>query len=283
MALGKALGKLLYWAIPARRKVSCINLQIAFPELDDTELEALNRKHFISMGRALIEAALGWWGSDKQIKKLTHTEGLEHLQDTIENHNTILLGAHFSSLEIGGRIIAHNMPVHGTYRPHQNALIEYFVAKQRALQYGKVIPKSNIRDMIKSIKNHHPTWYATDQNFRGKGSIPVPFFGIDAPSNPGTSRLAKMTNAKVIPCISVRLLDKNEKRRGYLMRFLPPVENFPSKDLTDDTTRLNAYIEAFAAEFPDQYLWTHKRYKHLDSDNKDFYQDYIENQGSNCE
>jgi len=282
MALGKALGKLLYIAVPSRRKISCINLQIAFPELNDTELASLNRKHFISMGRGLIEAALGWWGTDKQIRALSHTEGLEHLQETIKEHNVILLGAHFSSLEVMGRIIAQNMPLHCTYRPHQNALIEYFVAKQRSLQYGKAIPKSNIREMIKSIKNHHPTWYATDQNFRGKGSVLVPFFGIEAPSNPGTSRLAKMTGAKVIPCIGVRLYDKNEKRSGYLLRFLAPIENFPSKDLTKDTTRLNAIIESSAIEFPDQYLWTHKRYKYLNSDSKDFYQDYMKSHGSNC-
>ncbi|MEE9328056.1 MAG: lipid A biosynthesis lauroyl acyltransferase [Cocleimonas sp.] len=283
MAIGKMLGKLLYLALSSRRKVSCINLKIAFPELSTIELESLNQKHFITLGRGLIEAALGWWGSGKQIKQLTHIEGLEYLEETIKNHNVILVGTHFSSLEIGGRIIAQNMPLHCTYRPHQNALIEYLVAKQRALQYGKAIPKSNIREMIRSIKNHNPTWYATDQNFRGKGSILVPFFGIETPTNPGTSRLAKMTGAKVIPCIFVRLYDENDDRKGYLVRFLPPLDNFPSKDLLKDTRRLNQIIEVFAQEFPDQYLWTHKRYKYYDSENKDFYKEYLTNNGSPCE
>ena len=274
MSLGRGLGKLLYISLPARRKISCINLKIAFPELTHQELQTLNREHFISLGRGLIEAALGWWGSDEKILKLAHVEDLEYLESALKEGHVILLGAHFSSLEVGGRMLAHYMPLHVVYRPHQNELIEYLVAIKRDKQYGKAIPKTRMRDMIKSIKQGFPTWYATDQNYRGKGSIPVPFFGIDAPTNPGTARLAKMTKAKVIPCITVRLLNDKEKRKGYLIRALPPVENFPSDDTFEDTSRLNQILEELIREFPEQYLWTHKRYKNYASENRDFYQEY---------
>jgi len=274
MLLGKGLGKLLYFALPSRRKVSAINLEIAFPDLTSSELEQRNRQHFISLGKGLFEAALGWWGTDKQIKKLAHTEGLEHLENTLKKHPVILLGAHFVSLEMLGRIVALHMPLHAVYRPHQNKLLDYLVDRQRNKQYGKVIPKNNIRDMIKSIKNGFPVWYATDQNYRSKGSILVPFFGIETPTNTGTSRLARMTNAKIIPCITVRLDDKNEKRKGYLLRVLPPLEDFPSDDLLKDTSRLNTIIEEQIQDFPSQYLWTHKRYKNYASEKRDFYKEY---------
>jgi len=283
MALGAVIGKLLYIALPSRRKISCINLEIAFPELTATQRETLNRKHFISLGRGLIEAALGWWGSDKKIQKLAHVEDLEILENALKDHRVILLGAHFSSLEVGGRMLARFMPLHVVYRPHQNELIEYLVAAKRDKQYGKAIPKTRMREMIKSIKDGFPTWYATDQNYRAKGSILVPFFGQDAPTNPGTSRLAKMTGAKVLPCITVRLLDDADKRQGYLIRAIPTVEDFPSGDALQDTTKLNLILEKLIREFPDQYLWTHKRYKHYQSENKDFYKDYIANSpDTNC-
>ncbi len=283
MAIGKLIGKLLYLAVPTRRKISCINLSIAFPELSATEIEALNRKHFISMGRGLVEAALGWWGSDKQIKKLTHVEDIDYLKAALKEGPVILLGVHFSSLEVGGRMLAQQMPLHVVYRPHQNELIEYLIALKRDKQYGKAIPKTQIRDMIKSIRAGHPAWYATDQNYRDKGSILAPFFGVDAPTNPGTSRLAKMTKATIIPSITVRLLDDSEPRKGYLIRASKPVKNFPSDNALEDTTRLNHILEDLIREFPDQYLWTHKRYKHYESENKDFYQDYLkENNKTNC-
>ncbi len=284
MALGKSLGVLLYNVLPSRRKISCINLEIAFPELTSAELADLNRRHFISMGQGTLEAALGWWGSDKKIQKLSHIEGIEDLEKSLENNNIILLGAHFVCLEVGGRIMAQHLPLHSTYRPHQNQLIEHLVAVQRSIKYGKTIPKHNIREMIKSVKNGSPTWYATDQNYRGKGSISVPFFGIDAPSNPGTSRLAKMTGAKIMPAISVRLNNPKDTRKGYLVKLLPPLENFPSDDLYEDTKRLNHIIEDFIKDYPEQYLWTHKRYKHYAEENRDFYAEYLSNNpNSNCQ
>lgn len=283
MALGKGLGELLYTVLHSRRKISCINLEIAFPELTAEELESLNRQHFISLGQGVFEAALGWWGSDAQIKKLSHVEGIEHLHDALKDNKVIILGAHFASLEVGGRIMAQHMPLHVTYRPHQNPLVEYLVATQRAKKYGKAIPKNNIRKIIKGIKNGSPTWYATDQNYRAKGSILVPFFGKDAPTNPSTARLAKMTKAKVMPGITVRLLNKKDKRKGYLIRILPPLDNFPSDDTLQDTTRLSRILEEFIREFPEQYLWTHKRYKNYDTENKDFYKEYTETSpGTNC-
>lgn len=283
LSLGKALGILLYNTLPSRRQISAINLEIAFPKLNAEELVKLNREHFISMGQGTLEAALGWWGSDKIIKKLSHFEGFEHLEETMKHSNIILLGAHFVSLEVGGRMMALQTPLHVTYRPHQNELIENLVAAQRDKKYGKAIPKRNIRDMIKSVKNGSPTWYATDQNYRGKGSINVPFFGIDAPSNPGTSRLAKMTGAKIIPVICVRLNKTNDSRKGYLGKYLPPLDNFPSDNLYEDTKRLNQIIEDFIKDYPEQYLWSHKRYKHYADENKDFYVEYLKNNpNSNC-
>ena len=275
MFIGKALGILLYKVLPSRRKVSCINLEIAFPDLTAKELTKLNRDHFISMGQGTLEAAMGWWSSDKKINNYSHIEGLENLKSSLEKDNIILLGAHFICLEVGGRIMAQQMPLHVTYRPHQNELIEYLVSTQRDKKYGKAIPKRNIREMIKSVKNGSPTWYATDQNYRGKGSINVPFFGVDAPSNPGTSRLAKMTGAQIMPAICVRLNNSKDTRKGYLIKFLPPIENFPSEDLYEDTKRLNHIIEKLIRDYPEQYLWTHKRYKHYAKENRDFYAEYL--------
>lgn len=284
MSFGKAVGILLYKVLATRRQISCINLEIAFPELNAKELAKLNRDHFISMGQGALESALGWWGSDKKIKSLSHMEGIEYVEETLKDNNVILLGAHFVCLEVGGRLMAQQMPLHVTYRPHQNKLLEYLVAVQRDTKYGKAIPKRNIREMIKSVKSGSATWYATDQNYRGKGSINVPFFGVNAPSNPGTSRLAKMTGAKIIPVISVRLNNPKDPRKGYLGKYLPPLENFPSGDLYEDTKRLNHIIEEFIKDYPEQYLWTHKRYKHYADENKDFYKNYLDsNPDSNCQ
>ena len=49
--------------------------------------------------------------------------------------------------------------------------------------------------------------------------------------------------------------------RGYVARFYPAWENFPSDDIDADTRRMNAFIEERVREMPEQYLWSHKRFK----------------------
>jgi len=48
---------------------------------------------------------------------------------------------------------------------------------------------------------------------------------------------------------------------GWVVRFMPPLDNFPTADALDDTTRFNRYIESQIALQPAQYLWVHKRFK----------------------
>jgi KDO2-lipid IV(A) lauroyltransferase len=156
------------------------------------------------------------------------------------------------------------------YRAHQNEVLEYLVARLRSKQFGQAIPKDNIRGMIRSLKQGSSVWYAQDQSYSGKGSLSIPFFGVDAATNSGTSRIAKITGASIVPFFTVRTADK-EKR--YLLRFLPPLDNFPSTDAVADTLRINQLIEAEVRKYPEQYLWTHKRYK---TASHDFYNDYAQ-------
>jgi len=69
------------------------------------------------------------------------------------------------------------------------------------------------------------------------------------------SKLAKLTKAKVIWGIA------ETTDEGYIMHLSDPLENFPTDDPVADTERLNRELEQFILRHPDQYLWTHRRFK----------------------
>ncbi len=265
MSLGDILGRLLFRLLKKRRNICCINLHLAFPELTAAERQQLARQHFISLTQGFFEAALSWWGSEKKLTPLLKTEGEQHLLKALkQGKGILLLSAHFTSLELGGRLLTMlqpDMTLHVVYRPHQNPLIERQVAAIRSRRYGKAIPKNNIREMIKSLRAGFPLWYAQDQSYRGKNSVEVPFFGIPTATNSATSRFAQISGAAVVPFFTIRT-----GTSGYLLRFLPPLSHFPSKDIAADTQRINQLIEAQVKQFPEQYLWTHKRFKRDDKD-----------------
>lgn len=281
LAIGKGVGLLMFYLLPSRRKVCCINLELAFPELSVAARKQLAKRHFVSLGYGMIEMFYSWWGSDKKVMALAAIEGKEHLEKAFrKGKGVVLLSAHFTSLELGGRIFALAIPEMmfcAVYRSHQNAVLEYLVADLRTKQFGQAIPKDNIRMMIRNLKQGSTVWYAQDQSYSGKGSVTVPFFGVDAATNSGTSRIAKMTGAAVVPFFTVRT---NDKQKGYLVRFLPELEYFPSTDVIADTTRISQLIETQVRQYPEQYLWTHKRYK---TASHDFYHDYSQQHaGSRC-
>lgn len=257
-ALGRVLGRLTMRFAPKRRHIAEVNLRRCFPEWDDAKRQAVLLEHFESLGAAIFEMPLSWWGSAQRLRKLAHVQGLKHLELAHEQgKGVILLSAHFTSIEIGGRLLSLYAPFHPMYRSHDNPVIEYVMAGNRRKHCEKAIPRDSVREMIRSLKGNHAIWYAPDQNTQRKASVFVKFFGHLASTNSGTARLAKLTGALVVPFHTAR----REQGGGYDLVLQPPLENFPTGDLEADTQRINDLIEDWVRECPAHYLWIHRRFR----------------------
>ncbi len=270
MRMGGSIGLIFRVLLPKRRKVCMTNLSIAFPDKSESERQALCKAHFISLGKGLLDASFSWWGRRKSLQLLSHIEGEEHLESALVTKRPIIfLSSHFTSLEVSGSIIADRLDSCFIFKPHKNPLLNHISIQRREARFGKTIAKDSIKDMIRMLKKGIAVWYAPDQNFRGKNHLMIPFFGMDAPTNPATSRLAKLSNAIVFPIFCTRNESVNP---GYTLHIMQALENFPSDDINDDTFRINQIIEKQILAFPDQYLWTHKRYKDCKINGADVYQ-----------
>ncbi len=255
LAVGRHIGHLGYRLAHRRRKIADINLKLCFPELNETERKKLLWQHFESLGMGLLEMLSAWWLPDSRLKPLGHIEGLEHLHTALaEGKGVILLSAHFTLLEIGIRFLTMYTTIHGAYRQHENPLIEHFMKKSRESHAEKAIPRDAVREMLRSLKQNKALWLATDQNF--EQGVFTPFFGIAAATNTAASRLAHISNAKVVPFFMQRIADQ-----GYKIILQPALENFPSGDKEQDALRMNQLIEEQVRKAPEQYLWVHRRFK----------------------
>jgi KDO2-lipid IV(A) lauroyltransferase len=263
IALGRRLGRLSMRFAGRRREITEINVKLCFPELSETERQGLVRRHFESLGIAVFEFCLGWWARDASLQDLVRVEGLDNLRAAFERGNgVILLSAHFTTLEIGGRFLAmhtHGLPMNAMYRRSDNPVVERVLRDRRRRQFGEPIGRDDVRAMLRALRSNEAVWYAFDQNYKGnrKNRVFAPFFGIAAATNTATSRLAQATGAAVVPFFTRRLTDGS----GYVQRVDPALADFPSGDPTADATRLNALIEGWVREAPEQYLWSHRRFK----------------------
>jgi KDO2-lipid IV(A) lauroyltransferase len=267
--MGRGLGSIAVRLPLSFVRIARINMGICLPELSDRQRELLLKEHFKSLGIGIFETAISWWGSHRRIAAMAELEGLAHLRAALERgRGAILLSAHFTTLEIGGRVLCDRLGREANimYRPTSNAVLERFLARNRGVRAKRAIPRDDVRTLISALKANEPVWYAPDQAYRKKGAEMVPFFGIPAATNTATSRLARMTGAPVLPYFPERL--PNGK---YRMVIHPMLENFPSNDPVADARLFNQLIEAQVRRVPEQYLWIHRRFKGLSPDYPDYY------------
>ncbi|MGB5717768.1 MAG: LpxL/LpxP family Kdo(2)-lipid IV(A) lauroyl/palmitoleoyl acyltransferase [Gammaproteobacteria bacterium] len=258
LAIGRFIGRTSYLFAARRRSIAAVNLSLCLPELSDSEREQILAAQFVSMGIGVLEMAMSWWAPERRLKKLVRVEGLQHLQTALDSgKGVILLSAHFTTLEIGGRLLALHTPFHVMYREHKNAAFDRVMKAARMRHFGKAIPRGDLRGMLGSLQDNMPVWYAPDQDYGREQSIFVPFFGIPAASITATSRLARISGAAVVPFFQTRL----PGTRGYQLTLYPPLDNFPGASVEQDTMRVNDIIEARIREQPGQYLWAHRRFK----------------------
>ncbi|MDH5601290.1 MAG: LpxL/LpxP family Kdo(2)-lipid IV(A) lauroyl/palmitoleoyl acyltransferase [Gammaproteobacteria bacterium] len=268
MYIGKALGLLSYALIPKRRHIVETNIRVAFPQLSKEEQKHLVKKTFASTGIGIFETAMAWWGSKRRLQKMVSIKGIEHLQNALATgKGVILLSAHFSSLELSGRLLSFTQPFQVTYKRAHNPLMEAILSYSRKKHFIDAINTYDTREMITALKSNVATWYAMDQDFGPRLHVFAPFMGIPTCTLVTTSRLAKMSGAIVVPYFPKRSDDCCK----YELTIHPALENFPSGDDLDDATRINDLITQHVKEAPDQYLWVHRRFKTRPPGEPDFY------------
>jgi KDO2-lipid IV(A) lauroyltransferase len=270
MGIGRLIGCVAHAAGGTRRAIVRRNIELCFPELTPAERDTMAKAHFLALGMSLIEMGLGRWGSDKIHRKLGRLEGIEHLNSAIESgKGIILLSAHFTTLEIMGRVLALNCPpFDAVYRKNRSEFITEIQRTGRERSADDTIEKRDIKKMVRNLRKGRPVWYAPDQSYDRKGSGVVEFFGVPSMHTTATSTLARLGKAVTLPFFPRRLADGS-----YVFRILPPLENFPGDDDLEDTRKYVSVLEEHVRSCPEQYLWIHRKFKNLPSGYPDYYSD----------
>lgn len=258
---GEWLGTVLYWLAGTRRQIAATNLFLCFPEMSEKSREELLRRHFRALGRAALQETVSWWGSREEVDALTRFEGLEHLTPHL-GQPLILFAPHFVGVTIGGvRVTSGFAPVVTLNARIKNPYIHRLVFRARNRFSGEHGPsqifqrQDGIKPVLRAVKQGLPFYYPPDLDFGRKDAVFVPLFGTPAATITGLSRVARVTGAVVVPCIT------RQEDGGYVTRFYPAWENYPTQDVVTDTRRMNAFLEDRIREMPEQYFWVHKRFK----------------------
>jgi KDO2-lipid IV(A) lauroyltransferase len=265
--VGSVLGGIIRRLPLAYVRIARRNIELCMPNLSAADQSALVNRHCQSLGMGLCEAAITWWSSDRQVSKMAQVQGLHHLHAALaKGRGAIMIGGHFTTIEIATRILGTVVPLNVVYRPTKNPVLSQTMVKGFG-RHGKPIAHDDIRTMIRALRKNEAVWYAPDQSYRNKGAAMVNFFGIPAATTTATSRLARISGAAVLTYFPERL----PGNAGYRVVIGPAFEDFPSADAVQDVERFHGLLEAQILRVPEQYLWVHRRFKGLTADYPDYY------------
>jgi KDO2-lipid IV(A) lauroyltransferase len=257
LSFGRLIGIILYHLLPKRRHVTEVNCSLCFPELTAAEREQFVKDVFKNNGIGIIETAWAYWGNKKRLIARTEYIGFELLDEALSlGRGVILLGGHYSQLDLGGLLFSvYKTPIATTYREHNNPLMDAMITKGRS-SFSIPVERKKIREIIRKLKQNLIIWYAPDQDLGRKNSVFVPFFGQTAATITATTNMVRFNNSPIV-CLHLR---RKEDDSGYIMEIVS-VPDFPSGDEVEDARLMNLAVEAGVRKAPTQYMWVHKRFK----------------------
>lgn len=259
-ALGRGLGRLLWWLAGRRRRIALKNLELCFPALTAAEREALAREHFAMVGRSLLERGLLWFASPQRLQRMIRIKGNIRLAEQTPGAMMWLL-PHFVGLEWVGPALMLNQKRPGVdvYQPQSNPVLDARILAGRS-RFGTtafVDRHDGIRPVLRLIKQGYAFLNAPDLDHGEKDSAFVPFFGVPACTLLAPARMAASQGMVVQPLV-VTMLPGGQ---GYEVEACEPIPGYPSADPLADARTVNAWLEERVRRHPAQYFWVHKRFK----------------------
>ena len=269
LLMGKFFGYILFSLIKKRKEIARYNLEKCFPEKNSIEINLILKANFYRLGESLFEFLNAFWMSDRKLKKLivNFDEVRDTCYDMDNSKGKLLLFMHNPNLDLVVRAASLFMPVSGMAKEQKNKIIDNLFKASREKFTERIFNPKEILELMNFLKKGKACLYAPDQDYGYKNSIFVDFFGNKALTVKFPYIAARRTNCDVY------LFSLEKKNQKYFANFNKL--NVFGKNLEEDIRTINFEIEKFIRRNPDNYLWSHRRFKNRPDGEESFYPDYL--------
>jgi KDO2-lipid IV(A) lauroyltransferase len=261
---GGAVGAVARWCLPRLSRVGLRNLELAFPEKTEAERRRILRRLYRNLGWQLAEFCLMARYTRESARGFLRCDGLErYIAARDAGQGVLILTAHLGAWELSS--FYHSLagfPMSMVIRRLDNPLVDALVNRIRCMHGNRVLHKDDFaRGLLSLMREGGTVGILMDTNMTPPQGVFVDFFGLPACTGSGLARVAMRTGARVLP----GFLLWEEATGGYVLRFGEPLPLIRSEDFEADvvanTARFTKEIERYIRQYPDQWLWVHRRWK----------------------
>ncbi|MGH7932188.1 MAG: lysophospholipid acyltransferase family protein [Candidatus Binataceae bacterium] len=247
-------------------KIGMTNLAIAFPNRSEDERRRILRASYINLGRGGAEyVRIGGFfhGRLKHRVAYRRFEYWDEVKRRYPGKGMLVLSAHFGNFELLAIAHAlHGYPitlVHHTQRFLAGDALMTFVRARAGVRVER--KHAAARAVLRALRAGETVGIPFDQNAKRSEAVFVPFFAELAATSGGLARLVALTGAPVVPVFIVR--DKGHRTHHIEIQDEIPVQRSAdaNADIEENTRRFVQAIENMVRRYPEQFLWTHRRYR----------------------
>ncbi|MDK1684273.1 lysophospholipid acyltransferase family protein [Acinetobacter terrestris] len=252
------------------KRVSSINLKLAYPELNIEQHQALLKKTLKNQCLTYVESIKIWGMPQKyNVGLIKNIFGEQYLTEALDSEKgTIVVLLHLGNWElVNVWLNQYTAPVI-MYKPSKNKGIDRFMLEARQSTRAKLVPtdENGVRAIFKHLKQGGLTVILPDHLPKESGGIYADFFGQKALSTTLLSKLASKTQCNVIGISCLRNTDTH-----FDIHCTQLSENILSKDLPVSVNQLNQDVEAMINVAPEQYIWSYKRFRKVEGEDNIYY------------
>lgn len=251
------------------KRITQINLQLAYPHLTSQQHQALTKSSLKSQCMTYVESIKIWGMPQKyNVGLIKNIFGEQHLTEALNSEKgTIVVLLHLGNWElVNVWLNQYTAPVI-MYKPSKNKGIDRFMLEARQSTRAKLVPtdENGVRAIFKHLKQGGLTVILPDHLPKESGGIYADFFGQKTLSTTLLSKLASKTQCNVIGISCLRNSDTY-----FDIHCTQLSDNILSKDLQVSVNQLNQDVEAMINVAPEQYIWSYKRFRKVEG-NKNLY------------
>ncbi|MGL4825954.1 MAG: lauroyl-Kdo(2)-lipid IV(A) myristoyltransferase [Vibrionaceae bacterium] len=252
--LAEILAKRLVKLNNRAKKRAVINLEQCFPHKTAQERADILEQCYINAGCILLGFATIMVRSKRYLEQRTQFRNEHILTELIaRGEKIILLVPHSWAIDYPGmQLASRGWKVAAMMKKQANPVADWLLNLQRLKYGGRTHERSDgVKPFIKSVREGYLGYYLPDEDHGPSMSVFVPFFATEKATLAGLGKLAKLSQAKVVP-----LMPRYDRKTGnFEVIIQEPLAPFPSGDEHQDARMMNERIEQFLAEDPAQYMW----------------------------
>lgn len=259
---GALVGNLVRILWRVRRRIALDNLTRAFPDWRQDAVHSVCNSVFRNLGRTAFEILCITDSTPRRLETLVESPSLAMIEDAHrQGRGAILMSGHIGNWELfAGYLQQHGFPIDVVVKPMRNPFSDAFYnARRRQLGVGVIHTQTATRGIIQSLRAGRMVAILADQ-YAGEEGVEVEFFGRMVSTPRGPAALALRFGCPILSGIMIRLPDGQ-----FRIELDEPLSYQATGDEAEDvrviTQRITARLENHIRKYPDQWLWTHRRWR----------------------